>query len=292
MKYKGIFKLLLSLAMIALIIHFVKIDALREALSQIRLSTALLVVFIYWIGQMMSTAKWCLIARSAGINASYGKALKAYFIGMFVNCFGLGMVGGDVARGVLIAHGEPKKAVGIATVIADRAHGLAVLAIIGMCSILFFGTLHIQAELVYALFALGGAIVLGWFIGPPLVVRLMPRGNAIREKVAEMSAAFPRSFRTIILITVISVVFHLVQISLHWVMADGIGAHIPWAYLLVVIPFVNIFSSLPIGWNGLGVRESAYIFFLSPHLISQAQALSLGAMIRSDRAARAVATSN
>lgn len=45
----------------------------------------------------------------------------------------------------------------------------------------------------------------------------------------------------------------------------------------VAIPFVNILGSLPISWQGLGVRETAYIFFLSSYL-SNEQAVAFGAM--------------
>ena len=61
-------------------------------------------------------------------------------------------------------------------------------------------------------------------------------------------------------------------------MAYGLGVSIPWSVLLVVVPFVNIVSSLPISWMGLGVRENAYIFFLTPLFLSSEQAIAFGAL--------------
>jgi uncharacterized membrane protein YbhN (UPF0104 family) len=61
-------------------------------------------------------------------------------------------------------------------------------------------------------------------------------------------------------------------------MASGFGTHIPWHVLLVTIPVVNILSTLPISWNGLGVRENGYVFFLAPLILSREQAVAFGAM--------------
>ena len=74
--------------------------------------------------------------------------------------------------------------------------------------------------------------------------------------------------------------FHIVQISLHAAMARGVGATIPWATLFIVIPLVNIASSLPISWNGLGVREKSYTYFLTaaPAIVTNEQAIAFGAL--------------
>jgi hypothetical protein len=47
------------------------------------------------------------------------------------------------------------------------------------------------------------------------------------------------------------------------------------------VPFVNIASSLPISWNGLGVREKSYqTFFVAsaPGLMTSEQAIAFGAL--------------
>ena len=61
-------------------------------------------------------------------------------------------------------------------------------------------------------------------------------------------------------------------------MAAGFGSHIPWHVLLVTIPVVNILSTLPISWNGLGMRENGYVFFLAPLILSREEAVAFGAM--------------
>jgi uncharacterized membrane protein YbhN (UPF0104 family) len=281
MNSKSLIKVLITVAMLAIVAFSISFEKLLGTLRSISVWTALFVVLGYTVGQLMSSVKWWLIARSGGIAVQYGTALKAYMIGMFVNCFGsgLGTVGGDVARGILIANGLPKKTEGIAAVIADRIHGLTVLCLIALVTSQLFQSDRVPGWLILSLLVLIVGFISGWIIGPWLL-GLLPDKAPFAAKMRQVAAIFPRDFKTLTMITGISLVFHCVQILLHSLMASAVGADIPLATLFVVIPLVNIASSLPISWNGLGVRETSYIFFLTspPPLVSPEQAAAFGAL--------------
>jgi glycosyltransferase 2 family protein len=38
---------------------------------------------------------------------------------------------------------------------------------------------------------------------------------------------------------------------------------VPWSYCFVFGPLVNIMAAVPVSLNGLGVRESGYVYFLA-----------------------------
>jgi hypothetical protein len=259
----------------------VDFSTLKGTIASIPLATVVLVIGGYTVGQLLSSVKWWTIARSGGIAVPYTTVLKAYFIGMFVNCFGFGMVGGDVARGILVAQGLPKKTEGIASVVADRVHGLTVLSCIALVTGIFLGSDRVPKELVQLLGVLTVGFVAGWIIGP-WVLSNVPffKNTKIALKMKQVAAIFPRDAKTLVIITALSAVFHTVQILLHGAMAAGVGANIPWATLFLVIPLVNIVSSLPISWNGLGVREKSYIYFLTatPAILTNEQAVAFGAL--------------
>jgi hypothetical protein len=61
-------------------------------------------------------------------------------------------------------------------------------------------------------------------------------------------------------------------------MAYGLGIEVSMTTLMTIVPFVNIVSSLPISWQGLGVRENAYRFFFVPAICSTEQAVAFGAL--------------
>lgn len=288
MNAKSWIKGIVSVGMILLILRYVNFSSLAQQFRSIPLWAPAIIIVGYFLGQILSSFKWLLIARSGGVSATFAEACKAYFIGMFVNCFGLGIVGGDVARGLLLSVGKPTKTVAMVSVIADRVHGLAVLALIGAVATALFGAPHLSARAAALFVVLGLGLPVGWFVGPWLLDRVMPRGHRLRARVDELVRAFPRTPRTILTISVLSALFHSLQIVLHACMASAVGAPLPWSILFVVIPIVNIASSLPISWMGVGVRESAYIYFLASvpaaataggaSLLSREQALAFGAM--------------
>lgn len=264
--------------MLYMVLRFTDFPKLQETILKISPLAAAAVVMGYVVGQILSSFKWWTIARAGGIQVPYTSALKAYFVGMFVNCFGLGTLGGDLARGILLAEGKPVKTRAVASVVADRAHGLAVLSFIGLMCVSIAGRYTMDIIYVYLLIGVSSSIVLGWFLGPRILKAIVKPEHPWRQKVESLVAVFPHDPKTIFFITLVSVLFHCVQISLHQLMASALGIYIPWTYLFVVIPFVNILASLPISWNGLGVRENAYVFFLVPALLTQEQAVAFGTM--------------
>jgi len=281
MNTKSLIKLTLSILMVGLVLRSVDFANLRATFLTMSPWAVILVVLGYTTGQLLSSLKWWTIARSGGITTPYPAALKAYFIGMFLNCFSFGMLGGDAARGILVAQGQPKKTEGIASVVADRVHGLIVLSCIALTTSALMGSDRVSPDLIQLLLLLVVGCSAGWLLGPWLLPRLpFMRTTRLGLKLQQVMAIFPRDPKTLIFITAISVVFHLVQISLHAVMAAGMGVAIPFTTLLLVIPFVNIVCSLPISWNGLGVREKAYTYFLAtaPAIVSYEQAVAFGAI--------------
>lgn len=288
MNAKFFLKIAITLALLMLVFRLIDGERFWQTLLSVPAWCALATIGGYIIGQILSAYKWWLIAKSGGVSAGFRRALKSYFVGMFVNFFGLGIVGGDVARGALLSSGEKSRTASFASVLADRLHGLAVLALIGTAATAIFGFssfaqsseagASLDHYLVYLLYIIGGGILLGWFLGPTVLLKLVPGDGKLREKAEMLAAVFPKNVVTMAHISLVSVLFHLLQISLHWIIAQGFGVELPLVLLFVTIPFVNILSSLPISWNGLGVRENAYVFFLSPLYLSQEQAVAMGAV--------------
>jgi uncharacterized protein (TIRG00374 family) len=275
---KRFVKIAVSLILVVLMLQFIDLQGLGRTLLTIPLSITISVVIGYLLGQVLSAFKWWLIARSSGIKTTYGYALRTYFIGMFTNCFGFGIVGGDLARALLLARGQNQKASAIASVFADRAHGLGTLALIGVMAAILVGSSAAGFQLTVLLIGVGVLIVLGWIYGPKLLLILSRKTGKLEKLSAEIERAFPRKPSLVISITLISICFHSSHVLLHWLLGMGFGVDIPLGYLFFAIPFVNILSSLPISWNGLGVRENAYIFFLAPAILSAEQAAAIGAI--------------
>lgn len=280
MNWKLAIKLLITAAIVTVISRSVDLRVSLTSLMSIPTRSILLVVMGYLLGQVVSAFKWRMLAQAGGISVSSLEALKAYFIGMFVNCFGLGMVGGDVVRGVLISGEKRNRTLGVTSVVADRAHGLAVLAGVGGLSALFFRPDFLDTYLIILLIILGLGVGVGWVLTPLLIERFFSVDSKVGSKLKQLTGMLTRDSAILIRASLLSLVFHLLQISLHWFMAEALGASIPFLYILTTVPFINILGSLPISWNGVGVREAGYIFFFTQQhaFLSHEQAVAMGAL--------------
>jgi uncharacterized membrane protein YbhN (UPF0104 family) len=277
MPAKSLIKIGLSIIMLFIVLRMVNVDRLKLALNSISYWAVLGTVLIYAAAQFLSVIKWWLIARNAGVAASFLQTLKAFYIGVFVNSFGLGLVGGDVARGLLIAQfaqagakdrpGQTElissKAPALASVVVDRIHGLFVLSCIGMAALFLNGAVPHGLVWLLVTVILGSLALWGISL---LIAKLSLRQGPWYQRLGNVARAFPKEPKLLLLISALSLVFHCVQISLHALMAAAVGVTLSWGTIFATVPFVNILSSLPISWQGLGVREQGYTFFLKQYL--------------------------
>jgi hypothetical protein len=283
MAKKTLVKLFISGVLLLALLRNTDIAHLWSTVQQIQFPVLVLVCLGYGLGQCISAFKWCLLLQFAGIKVSYLEALKAYFAGMFANMFGLGTIGGDLTRALLVSSGSDKKSLALTCVAVDRIHGLAVLSAVG--SVVFLLSViglaspsPVQPWLLIMLPMIFFGTIGSLFIGPFLLKSILPPQHKLHARLTSLTNAFPLAPGRLVTLSAISAVFHCLQISLHWVMGYALGLKLSWGLLFTAIPFVNILTSLPISWNGLGVRENAYEYLLTPHALTTDQVLVFGAI--------------
>ena len=275
---KGLFRLGLSLALIAIVYGTADISSLLAALSKISLQTALALMLLYTLGQIISAGKWSLFIRETGLQRNFRRVLRAYFVGMYANTFGLGTVGGDVLRSFLLRPSKGQRTRTLATVAADRVHGLGVLLIIGLFSITIvmpnvLGKYTLPACLLGAL-----ALPAAWLFALKILPRIFSDEHRFHQAATKISEGFPASWKTLLQASLISITFHSLQIFMFYLIAQALKVDLSLAYLYATVPFINIASSLPLTINGLGIREAAAVFLFAPAGISQETAIAFGAI--------------
>ncbi len=269
-------KVLISLAIIFFILRFVETGEVTKTLKLLSFPELGLLIVLYLLGQVVSAYKWHLINQELNFQSSFIQTVKAYFTGMFVNSYGLGIVGGDLTRALLVA-GEAQKIKSLAGVFIDRVHGMLILGLIGCFSYLLWSN-HFSSTIQYAILPLlvsFPCISLVWFFFPKLISLIIPSKIKQSNKFKQIINYYDGRGKHLLHTSLLSGLMHMGQFFLLYLIALFLGATIPFHTLLVVIPFVNIITSLPFSWNGLGVREASYIFFLNDY-ISNEQAVGIG----------------
>jgi glycosyltransferase 2 family protein len=266
----------LSVALLMLVGMKVDFGEVAGHLGDVPMWIFLWVAIGYVCTQFISAMRWHLLLSCAGIKCSRQKAVEATFIGMAINSVGLGTVGGDLGKALLVSS-KGLLGLSVATVAADRLLGMGVLASIGVISSVFAALPagHLLYEAVALVVVFGGAAV--WLLLPE-TLQYLTRFERLRRHVAPLSAAFPRDRKVLSKMIAVALLYHAMQIGIVGVMMHGMGLHVDVLYLFSAVPFINIASTLPLSWMGLGVRESLYITFFAPSCMTAVQAVTISAL--------------
>lgn len=106
-------------------------------------SILLLALIVIFLSVMISFIRWWLLIRAIGVPIALRESLKFSFVGSLLNLAPMGMVGGDLAKVVLVArHCPDHRAQSVASVFVDRVVGLYGLFLVASGAILITGFYH------------------------------------------------------------------------------------------------------------------------------------------------------
>lgn len=274
------FLLRLGISAVFLLLAYRAIDlaTVLVTLKTLSLRTALLIVGLYAFGQILSSIKWRVFVQGVGIERSFPFTLRAYFLGMFVNTFGLGTIGGDVARSLALRPAKGQRAAALATVVADRIHGLMVLMAIGAIGMLLVHPAVLGFTPLLLSFMTVITLGLGWWFGPLLLKRIFPQNHHFGNAARLIAHAFHLKLLSFFFATLVSIIFHSLQIFMHFLIAHALNAQLSLGYLFATVPLVNAASTLPLSVNGIGIREYMYKQLFVPNGVSRETAVAFGAI--------------
>lgn len=268
-KIKFILKLLFGLGVLIFLFSKTSFKEFINLLANANYKMFVLIIFMYIIGQIISAKKWMILAERLRFKNSFIYYLKLYFLGMFYNIFLPTNIGGDIVK---ISTINDKKTHSIKravlSVLSDRITGLCILALF---IILGFCLYHNSSILNF----ISTGIILSFIIGISLFVLIMRNKNLIPAK-------YKKIFNLILLlchkrclieISIISVIFHLILILIHFCISQMYDINIPVGYYFLLYPITAIIASLPISINGMGIKEFVYVYMLKPFDIDASTSL-------------------
>lgn len=281
--FKWIAKLLFSLGLMAVL--FWKADTAMLARHIFNMSPLMLVLsaLLILVAVAIRAYRWSAMMSAYKVKLSFRKSFELIQIGNFYGQFLPMTVGGDVVR-TWQAHrdGLPIRA-SIHTVLLDRWFGFVSLLVIILGSIpalpqtfLKSGAGWLLAMLAFlALVGLGSVLVLDQVVGRWHHIKILAEASTFSKSARQFSANISLS----IPIFIASIATHLLSIVAIKVLADGMGAHVSFYQMLILMPPVMLLTMLPISLAGWGVREGAMIFALAYVGVPHEQALAVSILL-------------
>jgi glycosyltransferase 2 family protein len=236
------------------------------------------------VSEFLTAWKWKLLLRHVGENLPYKHAVAASFVGMFYNNLFPGSVGGDIARALHIASHVGGKARAAASAFMQRNTGMGGLLLVAIpASILWLNESTLGGGIRgpfalpifwFSLAALGylaANILLLWEVSyrtfwaklnspsrweRPVLRKIL---NLIHRLHLELQI-YRRYWMVPLLLSVLT---QFIDCMLVWFLALALGAGIPYYMFLIAVPFVTLAAMAPVSFNGIGLREIAYVLLFA-----------------------------
>jgi len=276
---------------------------LMTYLRNINLALFLIGCLFYGFSIAFSGTRWWWLLRANGLSVNWSRAIRYTWIGLFCNNFIPGQTGGDVVKAVYVmryCHQEKLRAV--FSVIVDRLLGLGSLVLLSALITIF----QVQRFPLIAA-SVWGILVLGLFF----VVLLFSRRMRRIFRFHRLLSRLPSSVSGIVLqVNEAALLYrNYYKQLIYWWLA-GMSSHtsvvigtlfigwslqvgMPTAEYFVLVPVINMVSSIPIAPNGWGVGEAMFgkLFsvygagylqhVVNPELVMRTRAVSLSILFRS-----------
>jgi len=261
-------KIGVSVVMFASLFLFGKIDlskCFQVALTANRWFLGLAVV-VFLSSTFLNAHRWQLLAQAVGLEKSLLKLTQLCFVGLFFNLFLPSTVGGDVSRCYYLSKGTGKYMNAFYSVMADRTVGLAVLFLFATTGILLGpggGGLPLQLKLPIIA---GTLFVFGLVpFAPALSKKILGENNFIARQINDSPAHVYWSNKGLMFTALgLSIVMQVVIVAVHVAIGLALGlTHIPLWYYFVFYPSVAVLGFVTPSFNGIGIREWAYTYFLT-----------------------------
>jgi hypothetical protein len=285
-------RLAISVAMLGVLLWRVPKFSVDELLPDWNSDTALflaLAAALTLAGIVLSTLRWRTVLSALGQDAKLRRLLSYNLAGLFVSNVLPTTIGGDVLRVSRLSKENGESAASFASVVLERLTGWLVLPVITMVGLLVNpGLRHLgNATRVAVALSIGTLVALGLVLIGVASRRFGSKvmgSDGWRRFAAAVHLGMARLRRhpvAAINVLVVGFAYQLVLVFAALAAAKAVGMSVavgPTA-LLAFFPAVLIAQVLPISISGLGVREGAFVLFLTPLGVPTQQAIALGLLL-------------
>jgi glycosyltransferase 2 family protein len=236
--------------------------------------TGLLVgaVAIYTLILAVSTWRWRLLLRAQGYPAPLRRLSASYLVATFFNNFLPSNIGGDVIRVRDSSQLTGSKTTSLAVVAIDRMVGLSALYLLAVGAYLAGGPeLKRLAGAAPALAVLG--VLFGGlayvFFRPGVAGRLVARSGLLswgwaRERFEIVQAAvhvYRQQMLAVWTAFAGSLVLQALVVWYYYAVARSLRIDLPLGACFLMVPLCSLVQTVPISFNGWGLRESVFILY-------------------------------
>ncbi|MDZ7271136.1 MAG: flippase-like domain-containing protein [candidate division KSB1 bacterium] len=265
-----------SLLLIGLLFLRANVREIWSAMRQAEAGPLAAAFALLFVGYIISTLRWQFLLRALEIHLPFRSLLASYCVAIFVGNFLPSTVGGDAVRAYDTVRLSGRKGAPIAAVLVDRL--LGVLALVLFAALVVVGgakgevalpwlrvgiLLGLVAVVALVVWIFAGRKEAGGEVDPPLSGAQRGLAGLARRSIAAFRAFGGKTSALGMgigysLLLQANVVLHF------YLIAKAVGINLGIGHFFFVVPVATLLTMLPISINGIGIRENAFVFLLSP----------------------------
>jgi uncharacterized membrane protein YbhN (UPF0104 family) len=228
-----------------------------------------------------------ILAAAQNMDVSLGTAVHINLASVFYSLFVPGgTLAGGAARLIKLSAVAGRPAASLVIVFRDRWDATLSLALVGLAFLALDPTDGELSAWTVLLATLAGTLLLYVIVFVPVSTRwsyALPRvpllerklvglRHALRQTARMPLSSHARAFAT-------SLVAHAGGVLFYWLLAQALGVNVSLVTIGWVRSAVVLISMVPVSLGGIGLREAAFLFFLTPYGIGQGQAVAYSFLV-------------
>lgn len=278
-------KAVVSVGLLAFLFRRIPIDQFVTTARDVRLEWLAAAWLVLFASNLLGAWQWNRLLQVVEIRIPFWKVCTYYFVGLFFNNFLPAGIGMDIARVADSSRHGPTKTAALSAVLMDRLIGMVAMASLALVTSLP-GIDRFHLTLVYL--ALVGffavSVTLVWAVFHPALLpaceRLLARVglgglSPHLDDLAARIAGFRARRGLFVGLFAVAALTQVMRIGVHVLVARALGLQVPLVYFFLFVPLLAVIVSLPISFNGIGVREGAGIVLFGLVGVDRAHAFSL-----------------
>ena len=291
-KYGFHFRLLFSLAILLLLIFHPAINISHAFKILLDLDFKYLILFflIKFVLIVFISLRLKLVLNNQNLIYKTTRLIKLYFLGIFYNQFLPTQYGGDIVKAIVLSKDCDKKSPIFYSVLVDRIIGLSSQIIIGFFAtvfafefLIFLGDIR-YIFLIFPLLIFGILFIVTTksFNDIGLLILTKIRLYRLRDKLEDINnsiISIKKNKKNLALVFSISLLIQTGMYFNFFVLSTALQMSVDLKYFFIFLPAIAILTMIPLSINGVGIRESGLVFFLTKIGINSNIAFSFSILI-------------
>jgi uncharacterized protein (TIRG00374 family) len=265
-------KIAVSIALLGYLLSTTDLDALQRRVRAGDTFLLALAMALYAAILAISTWRWRVLLEAQGYTIPLAHLSGSYLVATFFNNFLPSNIGGDVVRVRDSSRLTGSTTTSLAVVAIDRILGLGALYVLALVAFLTGGPM--VRELAGArsvLLALG--LVFGGlayvFFRPGIARRVVSASGLARfpwavkrfETVQSAVHVYRTRVQAVWLAFLGSVALQAIVVYYYFTVARALRIPLPLSACFLMVPLCTLVQTVPISFNGWGIRESVFILY-------------------------------